>query len=253
MAEEKTLLYAALLSNPEALFSPKIAEALARFQKVPLADVGAPARHSWGIVASGLPKPECEKLVDYLDETGLGGLAIPEKLLEDLPPAQALETLAPGARLLNLTPRRGAPLSVAWSQLSLLAAAAFKKTTRKTVKTSEGPASGEKAGKNKEAFKTREETDLVLYLDICAGGARFRVDAQNFDYAFLKAKMAYGVLSNFKSMAIALFERAPGAWKNRGMKIVFEGKPVNSMGYEDLDDLERETRWLLTLRALKPA
>lgn len=268
MAEEKPLNYAVLLSDPAALLSPKIAEAMARFQKVPIADMGAPARRSWGIIAQGLPKAEGQRLLDHMGALGLGGLVIPENLIEDLPPAQRLDSLEPGGERLSLAPHNAAAASVPWSQVRLAAAAAFKKTTVKTVKVTEGPSSGEKAlnvglmmsgipikvGKNKEVLKTLEETDLVLYLDLCIGSpaARYRVDAQNFDYSFLKAKMAYNVFSNFKTMIIDLSER--GRFPiNRGAAVIFEGKPINSMAYESLADLERETRWLLTLRALKPA
>ncbi len=34
--------------------------------------------------------------------------------------------------------------------------------------------------------------------------------------------------------------------------MILDAKPVREMGYESLDDLERECRWLLTLRCLRP-
>jgi hypothetical protein len=43
---------------------------------------------------------------------------------------------------------------------------------------------------------------------------------------------------------------APEAWRNHGTRLIQEGLPLNRLGYSSLTDLERETRWLLTLHML---
>jgi hypothetical protein len=260
-----------ILADASGLLSPKLAEALARFHKVPMADMGASARHSWGILAEKLAKDRADALLAETVKAGLAALVLPQNLLEDPPPAKVLKTLGLEPERVRLVEAGGTELAVewsaAWKDVSLAAAAAFKQTTSKTLKVTEGPTSAEKAvnmglmlsgipisvGKNKERLKTVEETELALYLDLAVGEARYRVDAQHFDYSFLKARMAFGAFANFRATILELSDRAPGAIKNKGFSALLDGKPLGQLGYESLADLDRESRWLLTLRALKRA
>jgi hypothetical protein len=59
-------------------------------------------------------------------------------------------------------------------------------------------------------------------------------------------------LGNLRALARRLAGLWPEAGRNRGLRFILEGKPQRDMGYESLADLERESRWLLTLRALRP-
>ena len=63
--------------------------------------------------------------------------------------------------------------------------------------------------------------------------------------------MAYNVLANFRTLACELARRAGSAMKTRGVGILMAGEPITAMGYESLDELDRESRWLLTLALLK--
>ena len=60
--------------------------------------------------------------------------------------------------------------------------------------------------------------------------------------------MLYQAMGNLKLVLADQIEAAPEAWLNHGTRVLLEGKPIRTMGYESVDDLERETRWLLTLR-----
>ena len=79
---------------------------------------------------------------------------------------------------------------------------------------------------------------------------RLRVAAEHFDYSFLKERKLYQVMGNFKLLVGDLVKETSEAWQNHGTRVLLEGKPIQTMGYSTLADLERETRWLLTLQEL---
>jgi hypothetical protein len=150
--------------------------------------------------------------------------------------------------------------------LVLVSAAGITLTTTTTKTTKEGPSAAQKilstgillttglpikiGGKERVVEKTQQQSELVFYLDLYYGQPlrRRRIDAQHFDYSFLKERKLYFVLGNFKLVLGDLLAAAPAAWRNHGAKVLLEGKPVQTMGYESLADLEREARWLLTLQ-----
>ena len=259
--------YAVLIADPGHFKPAEIARALAALRKVPVHDVANAARKCWGIVEDAVGERAARELAAALSREGLSALAVPSTLLEDLPPPQ------PVARL-DLSPEGFFPelgsrsRKVGWESLALAAAAGFRVTLTRKIKTEEGPGLGRKAlkigltlagipvglgGAKKEVEKTLESSDLVFYLDLILkdSGGRFRIDAQSFDYSCLKARMGYNALGNFKQLLTEFVVRAKEAACNRGAKMLLDGKPVREMGYESLADLERESRWLLTLQSLR--
>ena len=63
--------------------------------------------------------------------------------------------------------------------------------------------------------------------------------------------MLPNTLGNFRTLLKILKTNAPNALLSRGAGILIESSPVSTMGYDSLGDLERESRWLLTLLALR--
>jgi len=80
---------------------------------------------------------------------------------------------------------------------------------------------------------------------------RLRVDAQKFDYAYLKERKLYQMFGNFKLLVGDCDEGGARGLENHGTQVLLEGKPIQTMGYGSLTDLERETRWLMTLRDIE--
>ena len=155
-----------------------------------------------------------------------------------------------------------------WSRVAILGVAGFTQKTVRKVKVEEGPGLGRKAlnlgitlatgmpvglgGGKKEVEKTVESSDLVFYLDLILADPprRLRIDAQDFDYSCLGARKSYSALINFRQLVQDLADRAPKARRNWGAQVLLDCRPVREMGYESLEDLERECRWLATLQAL---
>ena len=265
---EEPLGYAALIADPEHFRPAAIAGALAALRKVPVHDVAGAARKCWGIVEENVSEADARRTVEELARAGLSALAVPSALLEDLPSPQPVArlTLSPEGFYPEFEPGRSR--RIAWEAVALAAAVGFKVRLIRTIKTEEGPGLARKAlklgltlagipvglgGGKKEVVKTLESTDLVFYLDLILkdSGGRFRIDAQSFDYSCLKARMGYNALGNFKQLLTEFAVRAQGAVFNRGAKKLLEGRPVREMGYESLEDLERESRWLLSLASLR--
>jgi hypothetical protein len=248
----ETSPFAVILSRPEEREPMALAKALAAIRKTPVQDQVAAAKRGWGILAENLSAEEAQSLVEGLGRLGLECASLPTSSLVPLPETKPIGRFEPA-----LTDR-----------LVLVAAAGITVTSTTTKAVKEGPSAAQKAlstaillgtglpikigGKERTVEKTQTQSDRVFYLDLLYKDPfrRLRVDALHFDYSFLKERKLYQVFGNFKLLLGDLAQAVPGAWRNHGTKILLSGSPLQKMGYESLADLERETRWLLTLQTL---
>jgi hypothetical protein len=140
-------------------------------------------------------------------------------------------------------------------------------TTTRTTKEKKGPGGAQKAasaailmttglpigvgGRKRAVEKKQEERSLAFCADLYyeSPTRRLRIDASSFDYSCLGDRMLYQAQGNLKLLIGDLIDASPAAWLNHGARVLVEGAPVRTMGYQSLDDLDREARWLLTLRA----
>jgi hypothetical protein len=245
--------FVVLLTRPEQRDPMALAKALASARKTPLQDQIIAAKNGWGVVAENLSEPAAQNLVKQLRQDSLETVALPSTSL-----VQVLETV-PATKfepLLSLQP-------------ILIAAAGLTITTMTTKTVKEGPSTGQKVlstaiflgtglpirigGKERTIEKNQQVSDLVFYVDLMYKDPlrRLRISAANFDYSFLKERKLYQLLGNFKLLLGDLVKRTSEAWTNHGARVLLENKPIQTMGYASLADLERETRWLLTLQTLK--
>ena len=249
---DDSLRFSLLLADRKAHEPVALAKALAAARKTPLQDQMVFSKSCWGIVAENLGQEEVQSLKVSLGPTGIQTIVCPSASLASLPKAETANTLQ--------------LLSVAKPVLIAAAAVTITSTTTKQVK--EGPSTADKVvsagiflatglpnkigGKERTIEKTQHHSDLAFYLDVLYKNPfrRLRVDAQSFDYSFLKERKLYQVMGNFKLLVGDLVKGTPEAWQNHGTRVLLEGKPIQTMGYGTLADLERETRWLLTLQQL---
>ncbi len=241
-----------LLAQPERLEPMALARVLAAIRGTPVQDQVLGAKRSWGIVGEDLSEAEARELVGALRAADVECLACRSASLAELPEAEPV------------TKRDGIPDVPP----TLIAAAGITvtSTTKRTVKG--GPSPAQKAigtaimmstgiplklgGKKRTVQKTETQEDLVFCLDLVyeAPARRLRVVASEFDYSFLGARKLYQALGNCKLLLGEVAEGAPDAWQNHGTQVLRQNQPISTMGYGSLEDLEREERWLLTLRAL---
>jgi len=246
------LPFAVLLSDRNSKDPVALAKALAAARKTPLQDQMVFAKSCWGILAENLGQEEAQNLKLSLGQAGVQTIVCPNASLVLLPAAEPAKTIQP---LLAAKP-------------VLIAAAAVTVTSTTTKQVKEGPSTAQKVasaglflatglpikigGKERTIEKTQHQSDLVFYLDVIYRNPLrcLRVAAEHFDYSFLKERKLYQVMGNFKLVVGDLVKGSPEAWQNHGTRVLLEGKPIQTMGYASLADLERETRWLLTLKGL---
>ena len=262
--------YALLIGEESHLKPPEIARALAALRHVPFQDLVGPMRRCWGLVEEGCSKADAEAASAALASAGLASLAVPAALLEDLPAPRPLTEMSLDAGGILYGEAEAARSRAAWARVRLLAAAVYqegkapapaaagftdpgKKLARTAFSLMTGIPTSLGLG-GKPAERKQEETEQMLLLDIVLEGPseRLRVDARKFDFSCLKTRMVYDVLGNFRQLIRELAGQSAGASRNRGVRVLLEGKPLREMGYDGAKDLERESRWLLTLQTLRP-
>lgn len=227
-----------------------LATALASIRGTPVQDQVLAAKAAWGIVEEALPEAEARELGRALRAAGVEcavgrtSSIVTPPTAESIRSTEALPDEAP----------------------TMIAVAAVTVVTTSTTKQEEGPSPGQKAastaimmatglpiklgGRKRKVEKTREEQSLSFYADLFYDDARrrMRIDASAFDFSSLGARMTYQGLANLRALIGDVAGAAPAALRNRGAHVLLEGLPIRTMGYASLEDLEREERWLLTLR-----
>lgn len=262
--------YAVLLEGDGALRPADLARALAAARQVPVLDLMGPMRRAWGIVEEGVTKGAAEETARVLGAAGLKALAVPAKLLEELPPPQRATRLALSPGDLAFAEREAPERRAAWKRLALVAAAAFTQTTRPATAAGDPSEAAKKVIKTgitlmtgmptslglgpKPAARAAEVVDQVYVVDLLFKDPleRLRIEGGRFDFSCLGARKGYTILANVKVLVGLLAGAAPAAALSVGARVLLEGRPLREMGYEGPADLEREQRWRLTLAALKP-
>jgi hypothetical protein len=228
-----------------------LAKALAAARETPVQDQMLVARRAWGIVAEDLPESEARALGKALRSSGMECAVGRTAALAELPAVE-------GARTADALPA-APPI--------LIAVAGLTVTTTTTRSEKKGPSGAQKVasaaimmstglpirigGRKRSVEKTQEEQSLVFYADLYyeRPSRRLRIEASHFDFSCLGERMLYQSQGNLKLLIHDLVHAAPEAWMNHGTRVLVEARPIRTMGYASLEDLEREARWLLTLRA----
>lgn len=225
----------------------RLAKALAEVRGTPVQDQVVEARRAWGILAEGLSEAEARSMARELRGAGVPCAVGPGAAMAELPPVEVAASLE----------------EIPSSDPTLVAAAAIEVATTSTEET--GPTSAQKAasaaimlttglpikvgGRKRKVETTRHEGTLLFHLDLHFPELerRLRVDAAHFDFSCLGDRMLYQSQGNLRLLVADRVEAAPEAWVNHGTRVLLEGRPIRTMGYRSLDDLDREARWLLTL------
>ena len=226
-----------------------LAKALAEIRGTPVQDQVVEARGAWGLVAEGLSEREAKAMATALGSAGVPCAVGPTRAVIELSPVEVASTvrdLPPAAPTLiavagiegttttRTTTRKGQ------SGAQMVASAAILMTTGLPIKV---------GGKKRKTETTRDERTLSFHADLHYRdpSRRLRIDASHFDFSGLGERMLYQAQVNLKLLIETVVSGAPEAWLNHGARVLLEGRPVRTMGYRSLEDLDREARWLLTL------
>jgi len=251
-AVNDTARFALIQLDRESHDPMALAKALAAARGTPVQDQVLVAKRAWGIVAEDLSEREARALGHALRSSGVMCAVGPAAALAELPAVEA-------ARTVDALPA---------AHPILIAVAGITVTTRTTRTEKKGPSGAQKiastaimvstgipikiGGRKRSVEKPQEEQSLAFYADLYYEGPsrRVQIDASHFDFSCLEERMLYQAQGNLKLLIGDLVQAAPEAWVNHGTRVLVEGRPIRTMGYGSLEDLDREARWLLTLRAL---
>lgn len=219
-----------------------LARALAAVRNEPVYDQVLAAKSAWGIVADDLSEEEAKSLGQALGEQGVECAVLRTAVLPRLPGVERAKTLdtLPGGR----------PV--------LIAVTAITETTTKTKSTASarlertGGRSLNMRAERRPVDMTETEHSLTFYADLYYDdpARRMRIDASAFNFSGLGDRMQFHGQANLKRLLEDLVQAVPEAWMNHGALVLLKGKPIRTIGHRSLADLEREARWLLTLRGL---
>lgn len=233
-----------------------LAQVLGAALKLDRNTAAAAARHCWGLLGQDLDEAAAAALEAGCADFGVKTLRLPFPQ-PPLPPAEKIRkaSFQEGAAVFACA--GGEAVRAAPGEIAVLAAAPVREETSRSVKTTEGPSSQEKAirlgimavtglpigmGSNKEVNKEVKGSELAFRLDLLLGGAgrRLRVTPEDFDFSCLGEKKTYSSQMNFRLLCAAAAAYAPAAAKNSGLLAILGGKPLSSLFYDSIQDLEKE-------------
>jgi len=162
---------------------------------------------------------------------------------------------------------------IEWSDVAVVCAGIIEEEKVTTTKHKEGPSAAQKLGsmaitmttglpiplgRAKEVTKKVMETIVTNYLELIiyppAPGQtplRLKMNQDNIDYSYLAARREYSSPGNFRLVLEDIDKYAVKALRNHVFYSIIKKEPASLSRYEDYRYLEKELRWLMTLRQMK--
>ncbi|MGQ0644679.1 MAG: hypothetical protein ACT4O3_04215 [Elusimicrobiota bacterium] len=255
--------FSVLLASPDDAPPETVSRLLAAFLDVPQIDSRRLANHAWGFLGEKLEEADAARLKELAAQAGLETFIAPADEILLPPPSHAVTGARFSADALSFSSRAG-EISLPPGKASLLCAVGLTEESSFLKTVHEGPSAGRKAlklgllaagiptpgwGKSKDVQKTVKSSEFFLYMDIFTQDPpdRLHVDAQAFDFSCLGERLTPASFGNFRLFLQDVSRAAPAAVRNRGARMMLEGRPFAAMGYASKDDYEKECRWLWAL------
>ncbi len=255
--------WSVLLSDPAGAEVGALARFFAADKKVPMIDALRLARRSWGFLGRDLDESAANALVQSAAAVGIKAMAVETKAVPNLSePVGAHGAIFEGNQMTLAVGIPATPHTLALETIRLLSVAHLRRDMFVTRTTKEDVSTGRRIaglgillatgipvglGKAKEIQKTTAETEWVLMLDIYGDEGRWRAIATGFDFSGLGSEKGAVGPDNLRRLLALLHRRAPSALLNRGARWWLEGRPLNTAGYDEMSDVDQESRWLLSL------
>lgn len=253
-----------VLSDPAGATPGALAPWFAARKGLALIDAQRVARHAWGVLAENLTEEEALSVRAEAAAMGLPAACVSEDRLRSLPDPLPVSGLKiDGLSLGWICGAPPAPLpTVKAGSIRLLSFATVRHDALVTKVVKEQASNARRLaglgimlatgipvgmGGTTEVSRTVSATEWIVFLDVFGEGDRWRVTPERFDFSSLGAGKGVGGPANTRSFLALLRTAAPGALLNRGARLLLSGQPLAGAGYDDLDDVEKESRWLLAL------
>lgn len=227
-------------------------------------DAQRAARHAWGVLAGNLTESEAQAVRADAAAIGLPAVCVPDHRLRPLPdplPVFGLQTVGSSLRWTSGSPPAPLP-PVEAASIRLLSFASVRRDALVTKVVKEHASGARRLaglgimlttgipvgmGGTTDVARTVSSTEWIVFLDVLTEGDRWRMTPERFDFSGLGAEKGMGGPANTRRLLEALRAVAPGALLNRGARTLLASQPLAGAGYDDLEDVDKESRWLLAL------
>jgi hypothetical protein len=249
-----TSSYAVLLRDIATPSAEPICRAFRTFSHLTDADAIRLAANAQGILMRHLSVDEARALQQALVKEGVNVALVKDEDLHFLLASQRLHRIELTPDALVIFDYVGRTTTVAWSELSLVAAGAVPHVEVSSVPT-------QRAGTGlhplfgvwpKKAVETRSrletERQFILELIVGRGAARYELQAHEFPFTGVVDQSAVTLTEKFVWLVREMTRRAPQARLNRGALDIREGVAL-VRGYPSRQQMLDEMIWLLWSRA----
>jgi hypothetical protein len=257
--------YSVLIAKPELPALRKLADALEEFHRIPEDEAIQLARRAWGFAGENLTEERAGLLAGKCKEAGIETLILDSAAVASLPVEKNFVKAAVKPDGLDYTLETKEQGFAPWESAALVAAAPIKEETITVQTVKEGPSGAQRMaslaimsvtglpigfGKKKETRKETRSFELYFYLELFFPVPPHRLKMRNdiFDYSYLEGRKEYSSQLNFRIFLEDLRMAASKADFNMGAGEILNKKPLNLLTYDSLDFLEKEARWLLTIK-----
>ena len=265
MGNEKPDLFTVIATGERLPPRETLAEIYRDFHKIPFDEAAQMARHSWGFIAENIPEQQASEIAEKCKAAGIETALTPAGDTAAAEPFKLIIKTACDKENFSFTPEHAAQIAVPWENVLIAAAAPVKEeiVMRQTVK--EGPSIAQRAvgmmltglpialGKTKKIEKESKQTETAFYMDIVLKPphGRLRMRSDNFDYSYLGSRKTYSSQTNFRIFATDIAFLSENALKNTGLLAIMERKQLAPLGYDSLNDFDKEIRRLCAVLHLR--
>jgi hypothetical protein len=249
--------YAVLLKDAGGPKADPIRRAFRTFSHLTDADAIRLAANAQGILMRHLSVDDAKALQRALLVEGVNAALVKEEELRFLPASQLLHRIELTHAALVVFDLHGRTASVAWGDISLVAAGAVPHveiSASQTQRTGLGlhPVFGVWPRKTTE-MRNRLETDrhFILELIVGSGTARYEIQAHQFPFNYVLDLPTASTLEKFVWLVREMTRRATRALLNRGAQDVRDGVHL-VRGYPSRQLLLDEMVWQLWTAAHRP-
>lgn len=225
-------------------------------------------RRSRGFIFSKISKQEAEGLSKLCRDAGVETMVIPDNLIAVLPVAVSCTGMDLTADALRYTLENHEAGSVTWDRVTIISSGSVTEEKTNLTKQKESPSAVDQVtkgiglltigipitfGRKKEELKETRENIQVIYLELFLKDApyRLKINADNFNYAYLGKRKQYASVINFHAMLEDINSYAVKAMKNTGFTKMLSKEKLYRQGYDTYRDFEKELKWLATLDNLQ--
>ena len=254
--------YYVILSQPESFDLQKLSEIVASCLSLTPTDIIIHLKHSWGFLHNTQEMSEAKTLQEKLQQAGIDTFILPTKEIKTAPSPKVLRKAIPEEEGLVIEEESQITI-LPWNSFDMIGAAQIMETiSEKKRVLGDGEVSRNLATTGftlvtavrishdritgKENIEKRTSSSFILDLVAQDTYKSIRIRGDKFDYSFLKDRMRYNVLMNFKNLYMDISKFLPHAAKNQGAQAM-ETNAMIKMRYSDASSYENEKLWLLQL------